>query len=83
MVEQTRALNPPQFDDHQDIADIQFHVAAAPAGAHTWTWGGERRARGDDVVTNGNIVAFLPPRLKQTWRACSRRTRSRSTSAST
>ncbi len=65
----------PQFAETLDIYDLQAQHSLAPIGMHAPVWGVEYR-RGQDRVTNGELLAFSPPRpfvgfvperVNQTW----------------
>ncbi len=57
---------PPAFAESLDIADLQFQHTLAARGAHTLVWGANYRHTWDDV-SNSDIVAFLPAKLRQRW----------------
>jgi iron complex outermembrane receptor protein len=57
---------PPTFAEALDIADLQFQHTLATRGAHRVVWGANYRSTWSDV-TNSDIVAFLPAKVRQTW----------------
>ncbi len=64
--DRTRRAVLPIFSEDLDIIDLQFQHALAPVGKHRLVWGANYRRSWDQVI-NGEIVAFLPERLSQSW----------------
>lgn len=65
-VDRTERTVVPTFADTQNTVDLQFQHSPPPLGDHTLVWGLAWR-HGEDHVRNGDYVAFLPARLRQTW----------------
>jgi iron complex outermembrane receptor protein len=64
--EHTERDIPGTFAEHLNIFDVEFQHGLRAIGAHRLTWGGGYR-HGDDHVTNGAFLAFLPADRRLRW----------------
>ncbi len=65
-LDHTRREVPPTFTESLQIADLQVEHTLAAWGRHSLMWGANLRHSWDDVQ-NSEVIAFLPPRVEQTW----------------
>jgi len=64
--EHTERDIPGTFAERLNIFDVEFQHGLRAIGAHRLTWGGGYRY-GDDHVTNGAFLAFLPGDRRLRW----------------
>ncbi|HMG58346.1 MAG TPA: TonB-dependent receptor, partial [Burkholderiales bacterium] len=64
--EHTERDIPGTFAERLNIFDVEFQHGLRAIGAHTLTWGGGYRY-GDDRVTNGAFLGFLPANRGLRW----------------
>jgi iron complex outermembrane recepter protein len=64
--EHTERDIPGTFAEHLNIFDVEFQHGLRAIGTHRLTWGGGYRY-GDDHVTNGAFLAFLPADRRLRW----------------
>jgi iron complex outermembrane receptor protein len=64
--EHTERDIPGTFAEHLNIFDVEFQHGLRAIGAQRLTWGGGYRY-GDDHVTNGAFLAFLPADRRLRW----------------
>jgi len=64
--EHTERDIPGTFAERLNIFDVEFQHGLRAIGAHRLTWGGGYR-HGDDRVSNGAFVAFLPANRSLRW----------------
>jgi iron complex outermembrane receptor protein len=62
----TKRVVRPTYAESLHIVDLQFQHTLRALGSHSIVWGANyRHAR--DHVRNGEVVAFLPARVNQSW----------------